>query len=346
MYVQTPLSLDADPCFGQTWVGRLLAEAPVRAIDVGARDGFHPLFRRLGALCSVLGFEPDPEGYAALRADQSLASAFASVHFEPLAVGAGGTQTFHTFAAPTNNSLLPGNDWITRRYKVVKMEPRGSFEIETHRLDDVIFDPAKQLSGFGEIIKLDTQGSELEILENATRMLRDNTVAIVSEVWFCPLYSGQPLFHQICSFAEQHGFQFYGFSDLFLRSGKRLDKHTQVGRERALYADAIFLRDPLSDDPARRKCPPDRRQLALLIAFAITIGYFDFALELIEHFSGGDRVGLSGAVHRFAQADVEGARRDFDVTSDQVNGDAVSPMVAMGRFADRWRAGFDYTDVA
>lgn len=341
MYVAASMRLDQHPLFAETWVGRALAADPACVIDVGARDGFHPMFQRLGKLAAVLGFEPDTEACAALRHDESLAELFAAVHVEPLALGSGGVERFHLFSNPNNNSLLPPNLLVTNRYAMKMFDYRTSIEIETHRLDDVVFDEAGALGGFGEFIKLDTQGTEQLILEHATRVLEQNTVGLVAEVWFCEVYRDQPLFHHLCAYLERYGFRFYGFPSFFLRSGKRLDKRHQVGRERALYADAVFLRDPL-DLPDMGIEP---RRAALLIAFAVITGYFDFALELSEAFGGEDRAKLAAVIRDCAAADVDTAAAHLRAAAKVLDASPSDAMVAMGRFADRWRSGFDYTDV-
>jgi FkbM family methyltransferase len=341
MYLTESPTLDRSTRFRDSWVGRLLAADPVRVIDIGARDGFHPMLRQLGKFGAALGFEPDPESYAALHAQLAEAQSFAETLIEPLAIGAGGRAEFHTFSSPTNNSLLPPNLTITGRYAMRKFEHRSSFAVETHRLDDVVFDPTKDLAGFGEFIKLDTQGTEHLILEHAPEVLRSNTVGLVVEVWFCEVYEGQPLFHDLCALLARHGLRFYGFPSFFLRAGKRLDKRSHVGRERALYADAVFVRDPL--DHAHPVATP--RQAALLIAFAVITGYFDFALELAETFGADDREALCDAIRDFAAADVEAAKADLLQASAAVEAAPGDAMVVIGRFADRWRSGFDYTDV-
>lgn len=341
MYTTATANLDQDPKLLDTWVGRMLRTEPVRVIDVGARDGFHPMFRQLGKLAAVLGFEPDLEAFAALERDDRHASPFHTVHIEPKALGAGGRQKLYTFSNPNNNSLLPPNLAMTNRYAMHMFELSGSIDITTHRLDEVVFEDGKALDGFGEFIKLDTQGSEQVILENAARMLDRNTVGLVTEVWFCEVYKDQPLFHDICALLARHGLRFYGFPSFFLRSGKRLDKRNHIGRERALYADAVFLRDPF-DDGADDIEP---RRAALTIAFAIIAGYFDYAIELAEAFGGEDRDRLIAAIRGFAQADVSAAQADLQRTSTAVAEQSADAMVEMGRFADRWRSTFDYTDV-
>jgi len=69
------------------------------------------------------------------------------------------------------------------------------------------------------VIKLDTQGSELDILTGAINALR-GVIALEIEVEFNPIYTGQPLFADVDTFLRRHGFVLwrlehlvhYGFS--------------------------------------------------------------------------------------------------------------------------------------
>ena len=75
------------------------------------------------------------------------------------------------------------------------------------------------------------------------------------------------------------GFSFYGFASLHHRSQRALDKKNAAGRERLMYADAVFLRDPLPGGPASAR-PTSGRRLHTLFTSARLLGYGDFALEL------------------------------------------------------------------
>ncbi|EEU9512535.1 FkbM family methyltransferase, partial [Escherichia coli] len=59
--------------------------------------------------------------------------------------------------------------------------------METKRLDDI--NDIKEV----DLLKIDTQGSELNILVGGEQVL-NNTLCIQLEVSFIPLYEGQPSF--------------------------------------------------------------------------------------------------------------------------------------------------------
>jgi hypothetical protein len=60
-----------------------------------------------------------------------------------------------------------------------------------------------------DFLKLDTQGTELEILKGAREYLSDGKIAVVkTEVSFQPVYRGQCTFSEIDRFMKDHGFLF------------------------------------------------------------------------------------------------------------------------------------------
>jgi len=315
---------------------------PLRIIDIGARDGVHEMFLPLGKLAKVLAFEPDQEGYEALVADQELKQRMADVIIRPEALGDGTRVPFHLMSKATNHSLLRTNDVLVERYKMDLFRNVSSFDIDTNRLDDIVAGPQAPCPGFGEIVKIDTQASEHLILSHAPTMLQETTIGIIAEVWFCEIYENQPLFHDLCALLKPFGLTFYGFTSFFLRSGKRVDKRNHLGRERALYADAIFLKDPLDQAiPALSE-----RHFAVLFLFACMTGYFDFALELAGRVADpSEQQALVSAIGEFSRIEPDEIRQQAQNAVAQASTDANGAAVAIGRFVDGWRSYFDYGDV-
>ena len=59
-----------------------------------------------------------------------------------------------------------------------------------------------------DFIKIDTQGSELDILEGSLDFL-SRTVGIEVEMEFVEVYKGQPLFDEVNSFLTRNGFNLF-----------------------------------------------------------------------------------------------------------------------------------------
>jgi len=65
-----------------------------------------------------------------------------------------------------------------------------------------------------DFIKLDTQGSELDILKGSDKILRSPLIGLEIEMEFISLYKDQPLFGDVVNFLGSKNFQFIDFIHL------------------------------------------------------------------------------------------------------------------------------------
>lgn len=228
-------------------------DRPLGFVDIGARGGVHPLIKPLfPGFVDVLGFEPDKD--AAVEANCL-----------PLALSdRSGGATLYRCAAPTNDSLRPINHAFVDRYHMVKFAQTGTATVKVETLDHVLESMPEQ----GEFLKLDTQGTEYEILCGANLTLFD-TAAVYCEVEFARIYQDQKLFADIELLLRDYGFSFIGFDNMSYRSRWRM------GRERLLHADAFFIKDPLE-----QALTP--RQNAVAAMACLLCGYDDLAKEIMD----------------------------------------------------------------
>jgi FkbM family methyltransferase len=239
------------------WFG----EQPLGFVDVGARGGVHPLVQPIAPFVSVLGFEPDKDACAALNIN-----GLATPHLwiSKALSSRTGMATLYRCAVPTNDSLRPINQAFIDRYNMVKFAQTGQDQVPTDTLDQIIYRLPQQ----GEFLKLDTQGTEYEILCGATVTL-EHTAAVYCEVEFAQIYEGQKLFGDIEGLLRAKGFSFIGFDNMSYRS-----RTPWKGRERLLHADALFIKDPLEQKTM------GYRQMQVAAMAAMLCGYDDFAQEI------------------------------------------------------------------
>jgi len=83
-----------------------------------------------------------------------------------------------------------------------------------------------------DYLKLDTQGTELDIIRGGERIVRSKLV-IRTEVEFVEMYEGQDLFDEVARELSLAGFRFLDFTDGPRHQGKRI------------WADALFVRPQL-----------------------------------------------------------------------------------------------------
>lgn len=235
----------------------------LRVVDIGANPinevpPYTPLLR--AGLAEVVGFEPNPEALAELNAKKG-----PNERYLPFAVGDGGRHVLRVCASSGMTSLLPPNAELLGYFHGFPHWGRvvEEIEVDTVRLDDL------EDVGAIDYLKIDIQGGELMVFENATESLR-SCLAIHTEVEFLPLYVGQPLFAEIDQFMRRHGFVLHTMQPLVKRAVAPLSggecpdlgpafgtTHAEAvrimenafggnphaGLNQILWTDALFVRD-------------------------------------------------------------------------------------------------------
>jgi len=134
-------------------------------------------------------------------------------------------------------------------------------------------------SSVGEFIKLDTQGNEYEILQGAQRLLNERCLGIFAEVEFYDIYQDQKTHAELNILLKDYGFSIYGLFPSYW-STKTLDCRNYVTKERALWADTLYFKDPLDTHNAHRHFSD--RDIQVLTLIAIMMKFYDYAFELIR----------------------------------------------------------------
>jgi FkbM family methyltransferase len=208
----------------------------IRVCDIGASpiEGNLEPYRQLvdGGIATVIGFEPNLAEWRKFKQRNTQAT----VQCLPYAIGDGKKATLHQFEAAGMASLLQPNSKLLKFFPGFDLwcQPRGQTHLTTRRLDDL-----REELGAVDYLKLDVQGSELPILENATKTL-ENVLVIHTEVPFLPLYLGQPLFGDIDAFLVAHGFMLHCFANATNRQFVSLPDGAP---EQVLEADAVYVKD-------------------------------------------------------------------------------------------------------
>jgi FkbM family methyltransferase len=209
----------------------------INILDVGAAFTEKPPYQSLvdAGRGRIFGFEPDQ------KACDQLNRKYGNPHrFLPFFVGDGRPATFHeTNWAPTGSLFEPNTRLLEKFQNLAEVvTPVATHAVNTTRLDDI-----------GEIhdidfIKIDVQGSELAIFENASRAL-SGTVLIQTEVLFVELYRGQSMFADVDIFLRANGFQFHTLNGFAGRAFKPLLVNGDVNSalRQALWSDALYVRD-------------------------------------------------------------------------------------------------------
>ena len=248
------------------------APETIRIIDVGAMslgsdESWQGLVDRGAA--TLLGFEPQVEECARRNAENQR-----GCRFLPEAVGDGNEWTFHHCRSPATSSIFePDIDFVSQFHGLSDlMEVVQTTVMPTRRLDDI------EEARHADFIKLDTQGSELLILENAVETL-GHVSMIQTEVSFAPLYKNQPLFADVDRFLRAQGFMFHTFLYFGQRAMQPLmvNGNCNTGLRQILWSDAVYIK-PFS---LSVKGPKPATLLKRAVLFHTLCQSFDFAARAL-----------------------------------------------------------------
>jgi len=209
----------------------------INILDVGAAMLEKPPYQSLvdAGRGRIFGFEPDKQACDKLNRE------YGDRHrFFPFFVGNGRPAVFHeTNWAPTGSLYEPNTRLLEKFQNLAEVvTPVATHPVNTTRLDDIA-----QIDDI-DFIKIDVQGSELAVFQNASRALA-GTVLIQTEVEFVELYKGQPMFADVDIFLRASGFQFHTLNGFSGRVFKPLLANGDVNSalRQALWSDALYFRD-------------------------------------------------------------------------------------------------------
>ncbi|MGD1120266.1 MAG: FkbM family methyltransferase [Dehalococcoidales bacterium] len=256
---------------------QLTEDNPIVLVDVGARGGLPPRWLPLKDSLKIIGFEPDAAECQRLNA----AAGDGRVYYPIALAGNKGTVKLNlTRNADCASILKPNAELLNRFQSPEDFEVASQPEIPCDTLDNIAtVNDIKYI----DFVKVDTQGSELSILQGAEKTLSQRGVfGVEVEVEFSLMYREQPLFADVAIFLRDRGFTLF---DVRTPPGRRLRKTVPAGSHewmgQALWTDALYLRD-LGEGNKDFLEKLARPHAAKTIAIAELYGFGDYALELLD----------------------------------------------------------------
>jgi FkbM family methyltransferase len=208
--------------------------APV-IFDVGSNLGdIAEKYRYTFPNATIYAFEPFPDIFISLerrlRRDKQV------FPFKLALGGTPGMRSLRVNASSPTNSLLDTEVSAASFWGEGLMETTASVDVEVATIDN--FCEMRQIVNI-DVLKIDTQGTELEVLMGAVGMLSTGRIRVIyAEMIVAPSYKGQGKPHELMGFLDRLGYDLSGLYNLWSRNDGRL-----------LQMDAIFVRRQDVRDP-------------------------------------------------------------------------------------------------
>ncbi len=255
---------------------RYYEKAPLTLVDIGARGGIEKNWRRARQNLCVIGFEPDTQECEklALAAGRGARRYLNSALYK----SKGTVEFHHTRAGGASSIFRPNRDFVDRFPESSRLDIVGTVAVEADTLDN-------QLRSHGirdvDFVKVDTQGSELYVLQGGRDIICGSVFGMEIEVEFAPVYEGQPLFSDVDALVRGCGFSLFDLKPYYWKRGAGQSYGRPKGQ--IIFADALYLRDtdslhrmlgPLQGDSSKKA------KIARAISICAIYGYLDYALEI------------------------------------------------------------------
>lgn len=250
-------------------IRRFLDLHPIQIVDVGSRNGSTPELATLCRYSEYVGFDADPN--VVDQPKTGVYGEFRSARIYPYFVGATeGRVQFNIYKRGGESSRFFPDPYYASKFSPGTFDVAEQIDVDGFSLDHIA---EKEVLTVPDILKIDTQGTELEILSGAKQWV-GKVPLIEVEVEFLPIYQGQPLFYEVGSFMHRHGYMLLYLNRVFTsRIAFRGESRGQI-----VFGDAMY---GLGPDRVAELDPVARSKYVLLL---INYGVIDYAFELASCF--------------------------------------------------------------
>ena len=219
-------------------------------LDAGGRYGLHPSWKPFTGELEYYLFEPDPIESKRLEKKYSRRSDEVKVIGKAVAEK-DGKLTIHIFRNRAMSSAVARNP-VSSMFKGERLHEVDivkSVEVEAVSIDSFCNNNSLSL----DFLKLDTEGSEYQILQGATKQLKQTILGVRCEVSFERIFYGAPLFSTVHDFMLSQDFYLLNL-DYDGRGDYQNDFVKINGRYGILTSsDAVWMKRPihLFEPPSR-----------------------------------------------------------------------------------------------
>lgn len=245
-----------------------IEKIPFSLIDVGASGGIQKQWRRFTNL-NYYGFEPDDRDHTPLKKKQNETWFNLGVHGVP------GRYPFHLLREQCNSSLLKPNLKTIKNlaYEINDFSVVKVIDIKCDNLDNICRDNKID----PDVIKLDTQGTEHEILLHSEQILKKSVLLAEIEVEFMELYESQKLFSDVDALMRKNGFILMDIGNQLYMKGRNTQSFN-LRKGFLVAADALYIKS--SEKIMAELEQMSTEKLLAIIPVCEAYGYLNIAYEI------------------------------------------------------------------
>lgn len=187
---------------------RIIGESGVQPVifDVGANRGQTTArYRTLFPMATIHAFEPVTEFFRECRR-RSLGDGRVILNNVAMSV-ADGEINFHETVGGQSSSALQQSDLVPYYWAAGDFTESRSYLVKARSIDS--YCQESEITQI-DLLKLDTEGFELNVLKGASGLLRDGRIRVIySEVNFERMWQQGALYHHIAAFLEDFGMDLF-----------------------------------------------------------------------------------------------------------------------------------------
>jgi FkbM family methyltransferase len=251
---------------------------PFTLIDIGVMGGIAKKWDSFKEHIRIIGFEPDPREFQKLVVrKQDIFSNYALYSSSK-------KLTYHILKTHGRSSILKPNKALFTDYE----KPEGTIidrEVIIPKEKVITLDTflVKNPSLDIDFIKIDTEGTELEILHGA-KLTFSNTYGFQIEVSFAQLRIGQSFFRDVDKFMNENGFDLIDLKRNFWKKSNRNILGNYKGKGQLIFGDALYFKksNSLFQELEGRDKNYCISKIYKAIMIALTYRLFDIALDILQ----------------------------------------------------------------
>jgi len=262
-----------DPVFHEYY-----KDNPVVFIDAGASGGLNNNWKKARRYIRVIGFEPDKAAF--IKLEKGVCGKTADVYINKALYKEKNSIDFYI----TKNRQLcsmfsPNADFLKQFPEYDRFSVSDVCRVDVDSLDNELGENNIKDADF---IKIDTQGSELFVLEGAVNTLK-TVLGLEIEVEFNEIYESQPLFSDVDNFLRSRGFCLFDIRPCYWK--RNCGRRYGALKGQLIFADVLYLPDLNTvirrlDVIEGKKAKKAKLLKAVSIAFLY--GYIDYGVSMFE----------------------------------------------------------------